>query len=294
MNPTKLILEMVPPLIEEGKKGLDECLHYIKEVHNAQPLNGINIPEIHEESAHNKQGIRLRSFEPRMPPREFARHIRNVCDLPCIVNHVVVHEPASALEQWLQESYHDFGVTQFVLVGGEHHEIDYPGPGVCEANTLCLKVLSAEPVKIGNICIPTRNHECERVKKKVDAGASFFTTQVIYQPQELSHFTRQLLTAGIPAEHTDFYFSFCPVKSEKNLRFLNWLGVVISQSLEDRLLADSSRTLEISLQHIIDTWHHYRKELKGYRHPINANINLCPIGSIGAEVTIELARALQQ
>ncbi len=285
--PTKLILELVPPPLSDNGSLLAKRLAYIDRVRSRVPLDAINIPEIRPEGTHQTKGVRRRPFAPHMAPRHFGRQVRQHCDLPSVVNHVVVHQSTDRLRQWFLESVGDYGITRFVLVGGEHHYIDYPGPSVCDANALARQLFRGEEIEIGNICIPSRDNEYQRLCRKLAAGASFFTTQVIYEPAELQQLASAICQTPQPAE---LYISFAPIKSEQNLRFLNWLGVQVSAGLETRLLHNACSTLEASIRHLVDTWAHFRRE--DSTRALNLHINLCPIGDIGVEAIVELADGL--
>lgn len=285
--PTKLILEMVPPPLSDNGGILAQRLGYIDRVHRRVPLDAVNIPEIHPEGAHQIKGVRRQPFAPHMAPRDFGRRVKQFCDLPAVINHVVVHRPVDRLRQWLLESVFDYGINRFVLVGGEHHEIDYPGPSVCDANALARKLFCDMDIEIGNICIPSRDNEYQRLRLKLAAGANFFTTQVIYEPAELERLGGAISQIPQPA---GLYISFAPIKSEQNLRFLNWLGVQVSTGLETRLLHNAGSTLEASIRHLVDTWAQFRRKYSSRN--LNLHINLCPIGDISVDAIVDLADGL--
>jgi len=288
----KMLLEMVPPTHTEGMAGLNKRLTEIQQIQDAIPVHAINIPEIHPESAHGNQGSRNKPFEARMSPREFSRHIHNATGLDCIVNHVVVHQPRAALEEWLIESRQSFGIHQVVLVGGERHTIQYPGPGVCEANRMAKSLPQNSPFKVGNICIPGRRNEAQRIAQKLDAGADFFTTQVMYEAEHMTALARQLAIADTDIRHTEFYLSVCPVQSARNIQFLQWLGVHISPSTEAKLLAHKRQMLQTSIDHIQSMWQQLLAAQTPLSHPFTLHLNLCPIGNIRVDTCIQLGRAL--
>jgi 5,10-methylenetetrahydrofolate reductase len=288
MESTELVLEMVPPPLSDQRAGIARCLDYIRQVRAAVPVEAVNIPEIREEGGRRDNGERLTPFMPRVPPRELAAHIKDSLDLEAIVNHCVVHEPAGALEKWLDTAWRHYGVRRFVLVGGEHSHVDYPGPTVREATGLARRLFTGKDVKIGNICIPSRSGERERVRGKISAGADFFTTQIIYHVRELIDLCDP---DGLP--DADFYVSFCPVRSKRNILFLNWLGVIIDPALERWLLAGNEDVLARSESHLCATWEAFVDHINRYEHPLRAHINLSPIGRITPRDTIRLARSLR-
>lgn len=291
-NKCKLLLEMVPPTHSEGMAGLTKRLTEIRQIQAAIPIHAINIPEIHPESAHGKGGERNKPFEERMSPREFSRHIHNATGLDCIVNHVVVHQPCAALEEWLTKSQQSFGIDQVVLVGGERHTIQYPGPGVCEANRIAKSLGHNPPLTVGNICIPGRRDEALRIARKLNAGADFFTTQVIYEADDMIQLVQQLANQDTDIRNADFYLSVCPVQSERNIQFLQWLGVHISSNTEAKLLEDKRHILQTSIDHIEAMWKRLLDAQTQLIQPLNLHLNLCPIGNIQIDTSIQLGRTL--
>ncbi|NIB41048.1 hypothetical protein HBA55_15700 [Pseudomaricurvus alkylphenolicus] len=279
----QLLLEMVPPTRNEGVAGLEQKLAYIQEVASASPLEAVNIPEIHPESSHDKGAVRQNRFEDRMEPRQFARHIRETCGLECIVNHVVVHTPELQFKDWLRQTREEFGIGQVVFVGGEHHDVSYPGPDVCKANQIARELLPE--LRIGNICIPSRKDEARRVKQKCHSDVDFFTTQIIYEFEGLWAFFENLQSAGSISQ--TFYISFCPLSSERNLEFLRWLGVVFSPQLSERLQADTGKMQQRSCEQILAIW----QQLKGHleQSELDLCINLCPIGKVSSALCRQLA-----
>ncbi len=290
----KQLLEMVPPPLSQGPKGLSRSLTYIDQVRELVALQAVNIPEIHQEPSRNSNGSRQSDFVPRMAPREFAAHIREHCGLDSVVNHVVVHQPIDALARWLDESHSQYGVSQFVLVGGASSRIDYPGPSVREANALARKLFADSVVSIGNICIPHRKGEEKQLQKKCESGADFFTTQIIYELDELRALQRAALAAGLNTTGKDIYISFCLVRSVRNIRFLNWLGVDISEELDQWLDAGPETMTERSLAHISRIWRAFSERIQRDSPPLCAQLNLCAMGNIPAQAIARLATELQR
>ena len=292
MPPVNLILEIVPPPRSDMTAGLNRRLAYIQQVQARLPIEAINIPDIHPEHSHHKRGQRRQPFKPHMAPRQFAQAVTQACGLPCIVNHVVAHRPADELQHWLQQTADDYGVSRFVLVGGEHHDIDYPGPSVDEANRIARALFPHQCVCIGNICIPSRPGESERITRKCEAGADFFTTQLVYEAAELTQlgelFANTDRTGTQASSPPNLYISFAPIKSAQNLRFLNFLGVQVSPELEAQLLEAQCCPLTRSCDHLISIWRAFQQS-----HPaLTAGLNLCPIGNIDADTVIHLGREL--
>ncbi|PXX97678.1 methylenetetrahydrofolate reductase [Halomonas sp. LBP4] len=291
--PTELVLEAVPPELGQGESGIEATLERIAGLHRVLGLDAVNIPEIHEERSRSHKGERRRPFAPRVEPRLLARYIQERLDLPCIINRVVVHLEAERQLEWFRETWERYGVRRFVLVGGERSDRTYPGPSVPEANRLLRERLDAPRMRIGNICIPTRRGEAERMQHKVAAGADFFTTQVIFHAEELTALLDVLGEPRHGRRPPGLLISLAPVRSARSIHFLHWLGVSLSDELETWLTRGPESVTERSLWHIHDTWarlaHH--AAATGTASPLG--INLAPIGAIPAATTIRLAQALR-
>ncbi len=285
------VLEAVPPELHQGEDAVDAVIRKVERVHAAQPLDAVNIPEIHEEPARSSKGERRRPFAPRMAPRDLARRIHDRLGIECMINHVVVHEPAPQLLDWCRETWEDYGIRRFVLVGGGRSGVDWPGPSVPEANRLVRDHVSIPGLRIGNICIPSRAGEAARMASKVAAGADFFTTQILYEPDSFTG-----LLDGLAAEErapAEVLLAFCPVRTPRNLRFLLWLGVSIPDALEAWLTCDEDGVATRSLEQIRRTWagviDHQRTHA---RQTPRLGVNLAPIGAIAPQTTVNLSRDL--
>ncbi|MBA1148986.1 methylenetetrahydrofolate reductase [Ectothiorhodospiraceae bacterium WFHF3C12] len=285
-------LEAVPPLLRQGEAGIEAVIEKVRAVHEAVGLDGVNIPEIREESSKSDKGERIKPFEPRVEPREIARRIKESVGIDCMINRVVVHLPHDQQADWFRETYEEYGVREFVLVGGERSDVDYPGPRVPEANEMIRKVITDPKLRVGNICIPGRENEGARMARKMGSGADFFTTQIVYHASEFTGLLDELKEVKMEGEPPSLLLTVCPVKSARNIKFLHWLGVSMSQELEAWLVQEKDQVAERSVEHIRNTWAEIQRHAAttGSRFPIG--VSLAPIGKIPNSLTIELAESL--
>lgn len=286
-------LEAVPPLLRQGEEGIETVIDKVHAIHEAVGLDGVNIPEIREESSKSEKGERIKPFEPRVEPRELARRIKDRVGLDCMINRVVVHLPHDRQADWFRETHEEYGVREFVLVGGERSDVDYPGPRVPEANEMIRKVINDPKLRVGNICIPGRENEGARMARKIRSGADFFTTQIVYHAEEFTGLLDELKEVDIKGEPPSLLLTVCPVKSARNIKFLHWLGVSMSPELEAWLVQDKDQVAERSVEHIRATWADIQrhKATTGSRFPVG--VSLAPIGKIPNSLTIELAQSLE-
>src|SRR5215472_1057382 len=223
--------EVVPP--EEGKPAaVEEAVQVVRQV--AGSVDAINLPEIHNEA---RPGERTANFVPRMDPRHLAARLRNELGVEAVTNHCVVYAPDPL--PWLHETRNDFGVQHYVLVGGESSTVQYPGPTVMEA-TERLRAAGHEGA-LGGISIPSRAGEAERVRRKHAAGLTFFTTQVLFDPNDIVWLVQRL--NGLEAR---LFLSFAPVSHPRDLQFLRWLGADIPPDLDRFLRLDEASAADLS------------------------------------------------
>lgn len=227
---SKIIFEVMPyPKTASesyANRIMDKVAAAIKEMENVSMLN---IPEIVEEN-HNGQ-----PYYKNVDAREIGKALGENCNKEIIVNTVVVHHKSKEVfEQWLDESIKKYGIMNLVFVGAKIPSIKYPGPSVTEANSIAKE----KGVNFGNIFIPDRPEEAERLLDKTKSGCSFFTSQVLFDTDTaidvIKQYMRKCIISNLkPAK---FYLSLAPVGNEEDIVFIKWLGAEINEATEKRLL----------------------------------------------------------
>jgi 5,10-methylenetetrahydrofolate reductase len=218
--------EMVPPA--EKPNSIESALAEAQKVRHL--VDAINLPEIRDES---RGSPRTTKFVPRVEPRVLGERLRREVDVEIVLNRAVVYEADPIT--WFRHSHAKFGVDHVILVGGESGQVKYPGPTVLEAAEL---VRAAElPVTLGGISIPSRLREADRVRRKCAAGLAFFTTQVLFDSNDIVWLIQRL--NGLEAR---IFLSFAPVSHPRDLEFLRWLGADIPDDLDKFLLRGQSGT----------------------------------------------------
>jgi 5,10-methylenetetrahydrofolate reductase len=214
--------EMVPPPV-----GKPESLHSaMAEIAKINGLaDAINLPEIHDEA---RGGDRTFKFVERIEPRILGAKIRKEFDLDVVINRCVVYEADQA--RWIEETQNKFGISNFILVGGESSVIKYPGPSVIEtARQVRAAGLHAT---LGGISIPSRAHEVDRIRRKAAEGLSFFTTQVLFDSNDIVWLIQRL--NGLESR---IFLSFAPVTHHRDIEFLRWLGADVPADLDRFLIS---------------------------------------------------------
>jgi len=232
LNPSipMTLFEVVPPAAAKPE-AIESSLRELQQVRKV--VDAINLPEIHDE---DRPGERTSKFIARVEPRLFGSRIRQELGIEVVINRVTVHDPEP--ERWFRETLDQSGIGNWVLVGGESPEIRYPGPGPTQATGL-VKSLGL-PVSLGGITIPSRANEPERIRAKHAEGMEFFTSQVMFDSNDLVWLIQRLnsLEARI-------FISFAPVSHRRDVEFLRWLGVDIPRDL-DRFLLGSEQSATAS------------------------------------------------
>jgi len=219
------LFEIVPP--EAAKPGAVEAV--LREVAEVRRLaDAINLPEIHDEARGAERTYR---FVPRLEPRILGERIRREAATDVVINRVVVHDPDPV--RWFVETRERYGIEHVVLVGGESAKRHYPGPGPVEAARQIQS--TGLQVSLGGISIPSRPNESDRIRGKAAAGMQFFTTQVLFDSNDIVWLLQRL--NGLEAR---IFLSFAPVSHPSDLKFLRWLGADIPPSLDRFLLGEAA------------------------------------------------------
>jgi 5,10-methylenetetrahydrofolate reductase len=215
------LFEVVPPPAAKPES-LESTIAEVEKI--AGLVDGINLPEIHDE---DRGTPRTHNFVHRVEPRVLGAGILRKAKTEIVVNRCVVYDPDQAA--WFRKTLDEFAIENFILVGGESSKIRYPGPTVSEA---AQQVRAAQlPVSLGGITIPSRLNEAERIRGKSEAGINFFTTQVLFDSNDIVALIHRL--NGLEAR---IFLSFAPVSHPRDLEVLRWLGVDIPAHLDRFLL----------------------------------------------------------
>ena len=218
------LFEIVPPQAE-NPAALDTIIREVAGVRHL--VDAINLPEIHDEARGAERTYR---FIPRVEARVLGDRLQREVAAEIVVNRVVVHDPDPV--RWFAETREKHGIEHAVLVGGESAETRYPGPGPVESAQQIRQ--AGLPFALGGISIPSRPNEAERIRAKVAAGLTFFTTQVLFDSNDIVWLIQKL--NGLEAR---IFLSFAPVSHPGDLRFLRWLGADIPPSIDRYLLVES-------------------------------------------------------
>jgi len=288
-----VIYEILPPRIVDGT--IESYVERISTLLSQTHIDAINIPEVHAEETRGKRPIEEKE---RAEPREFGKLIQDSVGIEAIVNRVTVHASEESQEEWFRITHDEYGIENFVLVGGESGDIDYPGPGVTKTSKMICSMNLENETEIfcGGISLPSRKIESERMQKKAESGIEFFTTQVLYDGDDickmLGHYFSKCNDSGVEPKRV--LLSFAPISTVKNLNFLKWLGVEIPKETEEMIIQEESlikgRSIDVSMRILEEVLCHITENQ--IRVPIGLNIE--HIMTYNFEHSVELLQMMSK
>jgi 5,10-methylenetetrahydrofolate reductase len=288
-----IVLEVVPPHRRASETTVRKFARRVHAAARSIPhLDAINLPEILDE---NHAG---HPYYRHLGPRQAARLLRDDLDVEPIVNKVVVHlKGAAEYEAWVQESLEAYGLRNFVNVGGANSRVPYPGPSVPEANGM-LRAAAADrrDVALGNIAIPERAGEVERLMEKTRVGSQFFTTQVLFEPGPAADLLRRYGEACARAglEPATVLLSVAPVTDYWDVEFLVWLGATVSPATEERLLAVREEPGLASFEVARSVFATLLRAVAASRHPVPLGVNVEEISTHNFELAVRMAKEIPE
>ena len=282
--------EILPPREKDGT--LNSYAENISSLLSQTHIDAINIPEVRDEVARGERPIKN---QVRAEPREFGRLLQDIVGIEAIVNRVVVHQNIEEEMKWLEETNVEYEIENLITVGGESRDIRYPGPTVNQA----LNAISQNDrlnLLCGGISIPSRDRESLRLIEKSENGSEFFTTQVLYDASKvikmITHYQKRCDDKNTFPRRV--LLSFAPVSSEKNIKFLKWLGVEIPKKTEESLLKDNARMSEKSMEITINVLNEILNHLEKNKIKVPIGLNVEHIMSYNFQASIEMLQELSR
>ena len=254
-------------------------------------LTAVNVPELVEENHEGKP--RYNSIY----TRKLAKGIADGIGREAIINKVVAHmESYDEFAKWIIETESQ-GIRNIVLVGGNTRHHRYTGPNVSEANLIArhlMKIKEIDNLTIGNICLPERSGEARRMLYKTISGADFFTTQMLFESDHITHLLKEYSELCKKAEVSPatVILSFAPLKSVADLNLLDFLGVDLPDETKDYILENEqvSRVYKRSIKNALDVLQVIVKDRKENYPEISIGINVEQLTKSNMPYSIEMLR----
>jgi 5,10-methylenetetrahydrofolate reductase len=282
--------EILPPREKDGT--LNSYASNISSLLSQTHIDAINIPEVRDEVARGERPIKNQI---RAEPREFGKLLQDIVGIEAIVNRVVVHQNIEQEMKWIEETNSKYEIENIITVGGESREIRYPGPTVNQA----LHAISQNDslnLLCGGISIPSRDRESKRLIEKSENGSEFFTTQVLYDASNIikmiTHYQKRCDEKNTFPRRV--LLSFAPVSSEKNIKFLKWLGVEIPRETERLLIENSAIMSEKSMEITVSVLNEILSHLDKNKIKVPIGLNVEHIMSYNFQASIEMLQELSR
>lgn len=239
-----IVFEIVPPpnnwSEEKIARYCEDVIHTLKE----QNITTIAIPEVVDEIRDPSQPQRKSDFPNKMDNILFSDLLQKLYpELSCILFKICVRMTKRQFLAWVDIIYQK-GIRHIVLVGKDNETTKYPGFNVNEAVVFLKK--NYPDIKCGGITIFTRENEVERIIQKMEAGISFFVSQIIYEAANMKyvllHLAKECKLRNI--EMPLFYLSLAIASKTRDIEFMKWLGVEFPSAVFTHLTNDPEQDVE--------------------------------------------------
>lgn len=217
-----IIFEIIPPPTTWDAQKVMSWVHQVCEIMQREEIYTLNLPEVLDET---RDGARSFPFAKKIDNVRFADIIKKEQPIFSPIPYKIISKlTPTQFSNWM-EAVHRKGIRKLLLVGGESHQIKYPGSSVEEGAAYIRQYF--EDVEVGGITIFTRPHEAERIVKKMKSGITFFCSQIIFETANLKQVISELhlicVKEGLPLPK--IYISLSPASELKDVDFIKWLGV---------------------------------------------------------------------
>ena len=290
-----VVYEILPPREQDGT--LNSYAETISSLLSQTHIDAINVPEVRDEADRSTTKRPVKSQE-RAEPRKFGKLLQDIVGVEAIINRVVVHQKIEKERLWLDETMNIYEIENLILVGGESRKISYPGPSVSKALNDFNKYSRSinKNLLCGGISIPNRPKEFKNLIKKSEYGAEFFTTQVLYNAENIKKVIYKYQnncndTGTFPRR---ILLSFAPVSSKKNIEFLRWLGVDIPKNIEIYLNGRPGSMIDRSLDVSIEILNDVLDFIRENKLKVPIGLNVEHIMSYNFQASVEMLQELSK
>lgn len=215
-------LTLLPP---PSRWSEDEVLDYVgiaKGIVEGAKGVAINVPEVVPLGRREGRPV---SFRPKMNLLRFASLLLR----EGLRTYLDRYAPLMGREDYVRFLSRASSIVEGVVVVGKlRSDWSYPGYDVLPALTLARRYFE----RVGAIMIFEREGEVERVCAKVEAGATFFVSQITFSPERVANFMdglkRECVGSGL--SFPPIYVSLAPVFTDKDRALLEWMEVEVPPS----------------------------------------------------------------
>ena len=265
------------------------------------PLEGVIVYDVQDESSRTAEP-RPFPYLPTTDSRVYARLLEQTVGKPTVTYKCVGQTEAADWAHWLDETDGEYGLRCVSLVGrASAHRADGAGHSHGIGLTNALEMASAHPAAflLGGVVIPERHSairsESNRLIGKTDAGCSFFTSQAVYDPAATIRLAQDYADdcAALGIAPKRIVLTFTPCGRPETLRFLQWLGVRVPESVGQAILS-SPTPLDASLEACAASLRAILESGVGSRVPLGINVESVSIRREEIDASIALFGKLQE
>jgi len=282
-----LLFEPVPP---SARTPDDKVAAYVQRVvtllREHPRVDAFVVPELVSENHHGEPHYRSGDVA------EFASRVSRDSGCEAILNKVVAHvHSTQELEDWCSAAI-SRGVRNMMFIGGTSRYIPYPGPSVAKANAALIPLLRRNSGVLGNVVIPHREHEGYRMLTKTRSGASFFTTQIVFDAEPISELIYEYgrLCGAYDVVPAAVLLSVAPVADEEDLEFVRWLGAEIPARVESSLVSEDGSA---SIDSAVATWRSVVRTVKARGVAVPLGLNIEVVSPRHFAVAVKLLAAME-
>lgn len=268
---------------ETIRKLIDTAISKVKE--NSEFIDLLNVPEIIDENFEGRPFYRSIDVVP------LSDELQTTTGKNVIINKVVGHlQGNDGFVEFLNEIKMK-GIGNIVLVGVLSPHLKYPGLFVPKAN----KIASEMGFTVGNICIPNRPQELERIITKTESGCNFFTTQILLEEDKIKKlildYDKKCKENGIqPAR---IFLSFATIEDGYDIEFFKWLGIEILDETEKEI-QESSDMKTYCEERIKKLYKSILKFKKDKQISVPLGVNISQVNVRNLDSSLKLTKELSQ
>jgi len=204
----------------------------------------------------------------------FGSYFHELSGKQVIVYKSVVEDSESDFNEWMDNAINQHHLKMFNLVGAASSKVQYKGPSLATASKI---VKDRGDCKFGCVCIPERHmskgNEDLNMWRKTENGAEWFITQGIFSSSPcvklITEYADRCKQAGITPKK--IVLTFAPCGREKTMKFIKWLGMTVSEEVEQRILGADSPVKE-SIELLCELLTTILEQTRGSGVPLGLNI----------------------
>lgn len=283
-----LLFEPVPPSARTPADKTEAYVQRVVQLLEEHPrVDAFVVPELVSENHNGEPHYRSGDL------RRFASQVSRASGCEAILNKVVAHlRSTDELDVWCRQVLAE-GVRNVMFIGGTSRYIPYPGPSVARANAAELALVREYGGAIGNVVIPHREHEGYRMLTKTRTGATFFTTQILFEPAAIAELIHEYgrLCWAYDVEPATVLLSVAPVADEDDLEFVRWLGAEIPSRVEPALVSPDGSA---SIDSAVATWRAVVEATNLKKDPVPLGLNVEVVSPRHFAVAVHLLTTMER